>query len=554
MGPLVLGLAVVTAITGCDGPPPYAEDPDSGTDADGPYSAPEARLELESASRLSLVFGERIEFAVRYVDQNGAPIPTSAITFGLEGRAHDSSLSRLSATTDAEGRASAVLVAGSADAVFRIKIAAASAVPIYVDVSVSDMGFGSIAIKTKYEGRRMIVERVASIFADARCTDAPVVRASGDRATPLDGRGEGTFLALPAGHRYAVVARGLGADRETLALGCTDDVPVTSDTPTMRSIELLDLPLVVDGLYETQLRVASEEPAILLGAAIEAAAEAALSGGRTDADWLVDVLYRFLVARGDIEAASALESARPELETRLGDMLAAGEFGVGTGIDSVGRELARRTGTIRVDGHLTLDGPEAAEEGFVLTELSTNTLERSERRLVIDLARAGIPLRGTIESRQIKDRDELELISLRIPLPLGALGRGALAALQAEGEHSSIAAMLEATAGCNELATVTTEQSVVNSACGAECVRTACRAALVPVATAIVDALDALDVSHATWVISGRAQLEDITGDARVNRLGSDALRVVWESRTSTPSEEMSGEFEALRVELSGPP
>src|SRR5688500_14125131 len=226
---------------------------------DDAAAAPSGRLVIESEPSVTLAFGEEAALVVRYTEDD-EPVAGATIQFALEGRAHDSTIAGdLEIATDAEGRVSTAVLAGSTAAVFRVRISAERAAPAYVNVSVGNMGFGALTVGAVYSGgREAAARRVISVYSEMDCVAPEDLPPFPDRTITIEDPmvDETRFVALPAGLRYAIVGRVEGASGATLATACADAVFVDVEGEARVDLVFEDEPLALAESYDVELGLA----------------------------------------------------------------------------------------------------------------------------------------------------------------------------------------------------------------------------------------------------------------------------------------------------------
>ncbi len=221
-------------------------------------------------SSVPLAFGERGELTVSYVDDDGNPIPGAQVSFALvadptmQESDGGSTLSTASATTDATGNATVDVVAGAAQARFRVVAQAANASPATFIVSVSNTGFATLEVTPRYVGAR---DESDLTSVDVRIYSGGVVCASlmpaAPPATPypavtfdrFDQAAE--FDALSAGDSYAALARGLDSAGRVLASGCIDlaEGQLRGGGTISFDLQVDDLPISLPATYALTSRI-----------------------------------------------------------------------------------------------------------------------------------------------------------------------------------------------------------------------------------------------------------------------------------------------------------
>ncbi|HBQ17532.1 MAG TPA: hypothetical protein DEF51_42520, partial [Myxococcales bacterium] len=216
---------------------------------------PTGLLTLESDPVVALTFGQEAEVSVQYTEA-GRPVAGVEVRFALVGRAQSSGVTDLSLVTDADGRVHTTVVAGETAVVFRLRVAAERSAPVYVDVSVGDMGFGGLVVRAVYEGgREEAARRVVSVYSGTECDPVDGYPRDADRVAVLnaDDETQAQWSALAAGLRYTVVGRVEGPGGAELASACRDGVEIVADEDTLVDLTFSDAQLLPAGRYETEL-------------------------------------------------------------------------------------------------------------------------------------------------------------------------------------------------------------------------------------------------------------------------------------------------------------
>ena len=166
--PFLTYLLSATLLAAC-GPTEVTVDGGPISDAS---SGPAGRIEVESETALTLMYGESSEILVKYFEGRAAGVGVE-LSFALAGNASDADLMDLNRVTDAAGRAQTTLVAGTVGSAFRLRISAERASPAFVNVSVSDSGFGGITVRADYMGARAeSTRRVVTVYSGVECAPA----------------------------------------------------------------------------------------------------------------------------------------------------------------------------------------------------------------------------------------------------------------------------------------------------------------------------------------------------------------------------------------------
>ncbi len=503
--------------------------PDAGPDAVAATNV----LEVEGPDRLALVFGEEAVVGVRYLGPSREPLAEQVVSFAFDGRAHDSSLRAVDVQTDATGFARTTLVAGSTPAAFRVRFSAEGAEPAFVEVSVSDEGFGQLAVDVAHEGTREVTALGVAVFAGLTCQDEATLTELGDR---YRGRGdessEVVFAGLPAGLDYAVVGRGEGPSGDLLAWGCIDGVTIEAAGRATVAVVAEDLPQRGRGSYRTTLAIEPSETAARLTTLITEAAD----GFSSDGTLILDTVERTLRTAGDVEALASLADARArsDADATLDDLLASAGVGPSValgGLRALVQDRIRRvelSGSLRVADAITLRVSRLAMgTAGDLDELEAFTV-------------GGIPTEvvGTLDARS----ENLTVEQLSIDLRASTLvaGVAAISGPAGTSEMSPLEAMLSDLARCDAMP----ELMDIARICDATCLATACAEALKFVTMDLELRLEALDRERSRLVSRGDVALVDDSADLEVDRI-EGLLDSVW---TGDPSSEL----ERFQIEVSG--
>jgi len=525
-------------------------DADGGPRTDA-GTEPAAVLELVSEPALTLLFGDDADLAVRYTEQDGSPIAGATLGLALVGRAHDSTLDELEMTTDADGVASGRVIAGHVSSAFRVRVTAPRAIPVHVDVSVGDAGFGGLVVEMSYDGERRIVERAIDVYARGSCGDTRTTTGPGDRSTTLTpGTSEARFFALPvlpAGESYAVVGRGRGPGGEMLAWGCTDAVALEADVNTSVAVAIHDLALIVDGDYSVEADLETPVPARTLAEAASTSGTEAIDAAGGDGAFLLDVLEAALRAAGLTSAADDLAMRRvaADLDAALDLRLADAGTSPSASAAVLATTLGERTERLAISGALSVAD---AVPVWTMSAVSAHASAPSSPRLSLDLSALGIEPDAAMSATWLLDEDAMQLDELRVTLPLGSVAVASLAALAAERRVDGTAGLLLATSGCETWQSWASEQASISAACDSECLLSACKNALEEIATRIESFLASLDAERAVITLAGRVALEDTEGDLRVDFMAGGELAGEWASPDGSAGDPVGGMLSGVRT------
>jgi len=490
--------------------------------------APTGVLSLVSEPVLALNFGGEAEVAVRYTE-GGRPVSGVEVRFALSGRAQSSTVSDLSLVTDADGMARTTVTAGEIAVVFRVRVAAERASPVYVDVSVGDMGFGGLVVRAVYEGGRSeAARRVISVYSGTECDPADGYPREADRVAVLDAEDEtqAAWSALPAGLVYTVVGTVEGPLGAPLAAGCVDGVEIVPDEDTLVDLSFSDARLMPTGDYEAELELAAT--GVASGVVEESVDAGAAVVGGDGAGLYLDALEEELRDRGATAAAAMLAAERvtgtpdASLRMRLED---AGEGPV-NGLDQLVVRLAERLGVLRLVGELQIrdaDGALEATWSPRALEIGAMTVPDGPAPIVVDSDAWTFEPMPTL-TLSWESGDALALESLDFALPVGSL---VVTAVSAAGMGSGGAAMIEG-AGCGVLAAWVSESATLGPVCDASCAEAACTRALDRISEAFAAALVTRDGARASVSLGGVLDLGDDNGDLMVDEIESDELTGSW--------------------------
>jgi hypothetical protein len=530
----------------------HAVPPKSATRAPAPTPG-SAQLTLLSDSPVRLGFAEQVRIAVQLADADGAAIADGHVSFALVGRAQDASLASLDATTDQDGTAENTLIAGKMSAAFRVRISAPGAYDTFVDVAVSNSGFGTLAVSMPYSGARMVAQR--AVYAQAAMSCMQAARMVGDPMVTLSSSDDvARFLALPAGQQYAVTAVAQSKDGTTLARGCTDAVTVRADAEVMVSVDFTDEPLVLAGKFSLQADLDSSVPAITLSNALRAAAEAAVQNDAKGLPSPTDAEGRFLLDSLDGTLRSDAYAALPGVAA-LAMALSQARMQANSGTASPDHSLQSLL-SINSEGPLSaaprlaeLAGKSLATTHVLATvSLSSKDAKRpvswlAQRIDALPISAGGSPPSVDLSSMQqaadtqarfVPAKDLLELTAVRFHAQLGALTAQALTkAVAADklGHGDEIRALI----GCATLSEWLAQQSYAkSSACDASCVQASCDRATARLVGAAQTALMAVDDARPTLTLHGQLVLSDDNGDLVAERLSAATLSGQWDPEPSS--------------------
>lgn len=522
---------------------------DGGMPDDAGTGGPAGRIEVESSAVLSLMYGESTEVIARYTE-GGAPRAGVEVRFALEGLANDSTLGDLEVLTDGEGRARTTFVAGTVDGSFRLRISADRAPSANIDVSVSDLGFGTIVVDAHYVGNRGDgARRLITVYSGIECDSPDGFPASAvARVASLEDasvRAE-EFNTLAVGQTYTVVGEVQGAAGATLATACVDRIEVRNRNRTNVRLLFSDAELIPDGDYDVELSVSADA----YGGVAALGVDAGVSLATTGATELLDALEEELRNRSLMMEAEALAAERmtgtPEMELDAELSMRSTDP-----IEAFRRffdRLLELLTAVRIGGRLelALDGPTGASAALIPETLliGPSGLPDGPAPLSIDLAAAGLEEAPVLGMTWRGEADEVLVDSLSVALPLTTLLNSAVDVALADSASSPGSGLREL-AGCGALLAWVSGRPEL-AACDSACVDTAYVAALdrsVDAAQGAITSEPSLDI----LTLTGSIQVFDDDGDLGVDRL-EGTLPGTWAGGDPVPVVDAVGTLTGVRT------
>ncbi|MFW5741342.1 MAG: hypothetical protein ACOC1F_13360, partial [Myxococcota bacterium] len=254
---VVASLIVGFAAGGCG-----SDDGNAGETSNTPEYKPDPnadpKLEFVANQSQTLKFGDAVDLAVRYVDQNSSNgIANAPIDYAIVDDPGGSQLGAIRATTDANGNAGVSLTAGQQNATFQVEVAPPSGggEPIAFQIVVSDQPVGSIAVSMSYLGDLTLEHLVPSLHQGVTCDTLDYENLPTPLMTTnpaLDDIDDTTsFVALSVANDYAVTVTG-NVGPNVRAFGCVDGVEVLQSQQTDVKVALADVewPGPVLGTYD----------------------------------------------------------------------------------------------------------------------------------------------------------------------------------------------------------------------------------------------------------------------------------------------------------------
>jgi hypothetical protein len=540
--PAVLALALL-AVACDDG------GPASGGDAGALPAPPSAVLEVLGGTSLALAPDEGADVRV-VVRIDGTPTAGIPVDFAFEGQALDATLSQLRVITDDLGIAAGSMRAGSTASTFRIRIRADvdGAPTVYVDVAVSNAGFGQIAVVAPYP-ERPDAQRVLELHVEATCEE--LRRFDLDERTPartrvLGARGdEVIFATLPPNLSYALFATVRTADGVVVAERCLDGLAVEADESTEVEIVFRPVPQDPSGAYLGTLTLALDAPVERAVDAARRAAAAVLQTDGTGASALLDALADRLEEDGAAAAAAALAADRAAIEGALEGRLTETGSGPAVALDTLLASTAARLDTLRAQGRLAvdLDASGAAEASWDVSEVALGGAPPDGTALAfVTLDTLDVALRPRIGLDWRPSRDQMQLTEVRVDLPFGQ----ALVAASSDGGRVPGVALLAEDSGCGAFGEEIAERAALAPACDGTCAQEVCDEVLGRVWEAVEAGWTGLDDTLAELFVEGSVDVVDEDGDLVSDRWAGAALTGTYGA--GEEGDDLTGMFEALRA------
>ncbi len=213
-----------------------------------------AHLEYAGPSSFSLRYAAAADLKVRYVYEDGSPIPNAPIAFTVDGAGAGAHVSANTSDTGSDGVATVHLTAGSSNTTFQVTATPPQGDGLPFTLSVLDSDAGSIAVDMQYTGTQTFADFVPYLFHGVACDGLdPTALPTADRmgAPVTDIRARPAFTGLPIGSDYtvAVVAHAGG---HVAGFGCTVGVAVQRGMETRATVTILDVeqPVRFEGVYD----------------------------------------------------------------------------------------------------------------------------------------------------------------------------------------------------------------------------------------------------------------------------------------------------------------
>jgi hypothetical protein len=453
------GIICITAVGGCGG--------DSGgglATADGPYKI------IAGAVDVALPPSESMPLVFRLVDDQDRGAPGRVLEFEIPDRAaaRGATLSVDKAVTSSEGKVELQLIAGMV-ARFKLRVSAANAVPVTVQVIVDPQKHGPIeiipTILASPETIRTVSQVRLTFVNDAACMTVnrrlPVPNTFDPRT--LAPGATTIFNSVRTEGNHAVVGQGLDAAGMVTVDGCVDLPGAAVKEETLMRLVLPLYPPVVSpvGRYRAVSELSPQ--GMLRSVATVADRYAELSSCRSDPGrlWLdctVDALQpetaedpldcvpsasdemafegRLSALRGlpirdplrpKARCRESMDGAgRPSLETQIEGMFAGQNPRLGENLKAIGIEVAALFGKILLNSTMELTATSDPLRFQLQHQMDQLLLHITNEPFPVDLLKLGLPLRTARFVAVTAQGSELRIERHGFTLRLGTAARMAM--------------------------------------------------------------------------------------------------------------------------------
>lgn len=515
---VVVGALTLGSACGLSDPHPSA---DAGITTDAP-TTPRRLLTVVGDTNVTLAPLAERTVRFRVGEDSGTPLAGVLVSFALDGLPRSSTLRQLTATTDAMGIASVVLVAGPEATTFRLRATAQSAAPAVVDVSVGTE-FGELVVTLEPEVTRNVRSYLVRAVADVPCAEVPS-SATGDERTLGTELASTTFPTLSTSASWTIEARGQTAAGTTVARGCVEGLRVSPTAPANARVAVRDLPLDTTGAYGLTWTLSASS----LGARARSTTLTA-AVGETGAELLLDGLRSSLEA-SSLAEIDALDRARAAaLDARLAEALSASDTTLAATLAPLADEVDTGFGALALESTLRPASMPALSP-FVVHVGADPVGEPVE------------PTAGSITS--VVGRDALVVGGLDVPLDVTSLWVAGFRARAAARSADGLVGVLREGASCGTLVTFLAREAVLT--CDARCARDGCAAAaaLLDARLAALTAPAGVSGSHVR--VDATLETHDDDDDLHADRLEGSAV-ATWEPGDGAEPTPLDSRWSGLR-------
>jgi hypothetical protein len=357
-----------------------------------PDGGPPLALDVVDNSQIGLHYGKTTDLRVRYHtdDAAAAPVAGATVHFSIFHDPAGSTLSRDTATTDANGIASVTLTAGSAETSFYVAATAINAAEADFDVSVSKFDFVEVDAQLAWPTAATLR---ALLYDDKTCAALPAAATMPAPSRALSKPNATTatlqFLNLLS-KPYALVGRAEDVTGVLRGYGCVD---LGAELVPPGSVSLVPVPLVPAvaspaGTFtlSSTLKPAPSSYAMLVGRWQQFGG--ACSYGAAQA--LLDAMG--IASHRDPALASGCRPASSPLDQQLQSLLTSPPTAPANSLPAIGNDLAAITASLLLTSTLTVTAASAtswtAEHALTTADLAVSaTLSKS-----YDLVALGEPV------------------------------------------------------------------------------------------------------------------------------------------------------------------
>jgi hypothetical protein len=511
---LICGCVALAGCGGSDGQTPPPND-DAGV-VMNPF-----HLVADPDSDVQVERGATAMFTFRYTDEAGAPIEDATVRFAILGHANDASLLTTQQVTDADGRVSGNIIGSSTETSFQIRATADMADAAFLNVSVSNAGFGSLEVEVTYTGTRPVVEYEMRLYSGLTCNALTSTTAPDrdERMRPSDSTL--AFESLPAGVTYAVAIQGLDRDHILLANACKDGVTIVADDVQTTQVILEDTAAHGAGTYQLRFAFGSLAPGQRVYDQLRASSDSLY---RDDgATYLLDQVDALITESEHPETLVQWQTARAAMyiDTAVASYLDAHETGPSFALEAVG--ALARDGIAHIAFNASL---QVLENGDIARDaLRFTAFDARSMGLTIPISMSLVPAPTSLsQGTYSTTRAALEITSFDFSLPLGSLARAYLES----ANSSEFRSIIIDAAQCEVLGEWWTDSEFNSDVSDAALIEAACSRAVESVADSALVAIANLDVSQRALHLEGTLSAHDDDHDGEIESIGESTLSGLW--------------------------
>lgn len=341
-----------------------------------PDGGPPLALDIVSLQHVGLHYGQTTDLRVRYHEDDAlaAPVAGATVHFSIFKDPAGSTLTRDTATTDANGIATVTLTGGQAEADFHVVATATNAAEAGFDVVVSKLDFVELDAQLTWPTP---VTLNALLYDDKSCAELPAAATmpAPSRAGSKANATTATIQFLPLLSKpYALVGRAEDAPGNLLGYGCVD---LGAELVPPGSVSLVPVPMLpaipaIAGSYvmTSTLKPVPSTYAMLVGRWQQ------FGGGCPygAAQALLDDMG--ISAHRDPAAANGCRPASSQLDQQLQALLTAPPTAPANSLPAIVGDLVAVTATAYVQSTLTVtatgDSSYTAEHALTSAEFAVS--------------------------------------------------------------------------------------------------------------------------------------------------------------------------------------